>query len=214
MPAAVISEVSRWAMACSGSGINRRRTVASHKWTRRTVASHKCSNAGDRSIGQWYWRVLASAGAPDRPDTAGDTDTKVSFTSAPDGPYAEGAATVHASRHTDLNYSRTRVRSSGCGRSTRGQHHDEDGGTNSFQASRLTHGASMTDSRPLVSVVDDDESVRESLPDLLREFGFAALAFASAEEFLASNFVAQTRCLVLDLAMPGMSGQDLQRQLM
>jgi FixJ family two-component response regulator len=66
----------------------------------------------------------------------------------------------------------------------------------------------------LVSVVDDDESVRESLPDLLREFGFSALAFASAEEFLASNFVAQTRCLVLDLAMPGMSGQDLQRELM
>jgi FixJ family two-component response regulator len=65
----------------------------------------------------------------------------------------------------------------------------------------------------LVSVVDDDESVRESLPDLLREFGFAVQAFASAEEFLASDCVGQTRCLVLDIAMPGMSGPDLQREL-
>jgi len=68
-------------------------------------------------------------------------------------------------------------------------------------------------SRPLVSVVDDDESVRESLPDLLREFGFAAHAFASAEEFLASDRMDQTRCLILDVAMPGMSGPDLQREL-
>jgi FixJ family two-component response regulator len=66
---------------------------------------------------------------------------------------------------------------------------------------------------PLVSVVDDDESVRESLPDLLRELGFAAQAFSSAEEFLASGYVDQTRCLVLDIAMPGMSGPDLQREL-
>jgi len=66
---------------------------------------------------------------------------------------------------------------------------------------------------PLISVVDDDESVRESLPDLLREFGFAAQAFSSAEEFLASDFVGQTRCLILDIAMPGMSGPDLQREL-
>jgi FixJ family two-component response regulator len=68
--------------------------------------------------------------------------------------------------------------------------------------------------RTLVSVVDDDESVRESLPDLLREFGFAVQAFASAEEFLASDWVGQTRCLILDVAMPGMSGPDLQRELM
>ena len=61
------------------------------------------------------------------------------------------------------------------------------------------------DKRSLVSVVDDDESVRESLPDLLREFGFAAQAFSSAEEFLASDVVGQTRCLILDIAMPGMS---------
>ena len=67
--------------------------------------------------------------------------------------------------------------------------------------------------RSLVSVVDDDESVRESLPDLLREFGFAAKAFSSAEEFLASDCVDQTRCLILDIAMPGMTGPDLQREL-
>jgi FixJ family two-component response regulator len=67
--------------------------------------------------------------------------------------------------------------------------------------------------RSLVSVVDDDESVRESLPDLLREFGFAAQTFSSAEEFLASDYVGQTRCLILDVAMPGMSGPDLQQEL-
>jgi FixJ family two-component response regulator len=67
--------------------------------------------------------------------------------------------------------------------------------------------------RSLVSVVDDDESVRESLPDLLRQFGFAAQAFSSAEAFLASEFVDQTRCLILDIAMPGMSGPDLQQEL-
>ena len=66
---------------------------------------------------------------------------------------------------------------------------------------------------PLVSVVDDDESVRESLPDLLRELGFAARAFSSAEEFLASDCVGQTRCLILDIAMPGMAGPDLQQEL-
>jgi FixJ family two-component response regulator len=66
----------------------------------------------------------------------------------------------------------------------------------------------------LVSIVDDDESVRESLPDLLKEFGFAVQSFASAEEFLASGRMEETRCLVLDIAMPGMSGPDLQRELM
>ena len=65
----------------------------------------------------------------------------------------------------------------------------------------------------LVSVVDDDESVRESLPDLLRVLGFAVEAFSSAEEFLASPCLGQTRCLILDIAMPGMSGHDLQREL-
>ena len=72
----------------------------------------------------------------------------------------------------------------------------------------------MTVERSLVLVVDDDESVRESLPDLLRQFGFAALAFSSAEAFLESQFLRRTRCLVLDVAMPGMSGLDLQQELM
>ena len=75
------------------------------------------------------------------------------------------------------------------------------------------HEKSMTVTRSLVSVVDDDESVRESLPDLLKEFGFAARAFSSPEEFLASDCVGQTKCLILDIAMPGMSGPDLQREL-
>ena len=67
--------------------------------------------------------------------------------------------------------------------------------------------------RSLVSVVDDDESVRESLPDLLRQFGFAAQAFSSAEAFLASEVVSETSCLILDVAMPGMSGPGLQQEL-
>ena len=67
--------------------------------------------------------------------------------------------------------------------------------------------------KSLVSVVDDDESIRESLPDLLRELGFAVQAFSSAEAFLASEYVGQTSCLLLDIAMPGMSGPDLQREL-
>jgi FixJ family two-component response regulator len=66
---------------------------------------------------------------------------------------------------------------------------------------------------PLVAVVDDDESVRESLPDLLREFGFATHSFSSAEEFLTSNSLVETGCLILDIAMPGMTGFDLQREL-
>jgi|SRR5688572_697305 FixJ family two-component response regulator len=65
----------------------------------------------------------------------------------------------------------------------------------------------------VVSVVDDDESVRESLPDLLREFGFAPQVFSSAEAFLASDAIGDTRCLLLDVAMPGMSGPELQREL-
>jgi FixJ family two-component response regulator len=67
--------------------------------------------------------------------------------------------------------------------------------------------------RSLVSIVDDDESVRESLPDLIRQFGFAAQAFSSAEAFLTSDALRETSCLVLDIAMPGMSGLDLQQEL-
>src|SRR5690348_2483072 len=65
----------------------------------------------------------------------------------------------------------------------------------------------------LVSVVDDDESVRESLPDLLRELGFTAQAFASAEDFLQSEALGLTRCLILDIAMPGMTGPELRDEL-
>jgi FixJ family two-component response regulator len=65
----------------------------------------------------------------------------------------------------------------------------------------------------VVSVVDDDESVRESLPDLLRQFGYHVEAFASAEAFLASDAVGETSCLLLDVAMAGMSGPDLQEEL-
>jgi FixJ family two-component response regulator len=71
----------------------------------------------------------------------------------------------------------------------------------------------MSKGRALVSVVDDDESVRESLPDLLRQFGFAAEAFQSGEAFLASDVINETRCLILDIAMPGLSGPEVQQEL-
>jgi FixJ family two-component response regulator len=71
----------------------------------------------------------------------------------------------------------------------------------------------MKPARALISVVDDDESVRESLPALLRSFGFEAEPFASALAFLASPSVGQTRCLILDIAMPGMTGPELQKEL-
>jgi FixJ family two-component response regulator len=62
-------------------------------------------------------------------------------------------------------------------------------------------------------VVDDDESVREALPDLLRSFGLEAAGFASAKEFLASDSLDRTGCLVLDVAMPDMTGPELQEEL-
>jgi FixJ family two-component response regulator len=89
-------------------------------------------------------------------------------------------------------------------------HHRTGANATTSIAIEETNGMTAT---ALVSIVDDDESVRESLPDLLKEFGFAVQAFASAEEFLASGHVDETRCLVLDIAMPGMSGPDLQREL-
>jgi len=67
--------------------------------------------------------------------------------------------------------------------------------------------------RELISVVDDDPLVRQTLPDVLRELGFAVAAFPSALEFLASGRVAETRCLLLDVVMPGMSGYALQHEL-
>jgi FixJ family two-component response regulator len=77
----------------------------------------------------------------------------------------------------------------------------------------LPKGRNEDKPRLLSVVVDDDESVRESLPDLLREFGFAARAFSSAKEFLSSDCVDETSCLILDIGMPGMSGPELQQEL-
>jgi FixJ family two-component response regulator len=66
----------------------------------------------------------------------------------------------------------------------------------------------------LIAVVDDDEYLRESLQDLLRELGYQVMAFASGEEFLASDVVDRSECVILDIAMPGMSGPELQQELM
>jgi FixJ family two-component response regulator len=72
----------------------------------------------------------------------------------------------------------------------------------------------MNTTSTLVSIVDDDDSVRESLPDLLREFGLASKAFATPSDFLQSAFLDKTTCLILDIAMPGMSGPELRRELL
>jgi FixJ family two-component response regulator len=66
---------------------------------------------------------------------------------------------------------------------------------------------------PLISIVDDDDSVRESLSGLIRSVGFGARVFASAEEFLNSDRLSDTDCLILDVRMPGMNGLELQRHL-
>lgn len=67
--------------------------------------------------------------------------------------------------------------------------------------------------RPIISVVDDDESVRESIDSLIRSVGFTVRAFSSAEEFLNSDHMRDTDCLILDIRMPGMSGIELHRHL-
>jgi FixJ family two-component response regulator len=71
----------------------------------------------------------------------------------------------------------------------------------------------MKHAAKLLAVVDDDESVRESLPGLLEEFGFDSRSFATAEEFLESGVVGEIDCLILDIAMPGMSGPELGKEL-
>src|SRR3984885_499511 len=71
----------------------------------------------------------------------------------------------------------------------------------------------MNNAAILVAVVDDDESVRESLPGLLNELGFATKTFSTAEEFLQSGVADNAKCLILDVAMPGMSGPELHREL-
>jgi FixJ family two-component response regulator len=67
--------------------------------------------------------------------------------------------------------------------------------------------------RPLLTLIDDDQSVRESLPELLRESGYEVDTFASAEAFLASGDPGRAKCLIVDVLMPGMSGPELQREL-
>jgi FixJ family two-component response regulator len=88
---------------------------------------------------------------------------------------------------------------------------DPHGGARCFAIG--SHQDRSASDRPLLSIVDDDESVRESLPDLLWEFGFAARAFSSAEEFLSSDCIDETRCLILDIAMPRMNGPELHQEL-
>ena len=70
--------------------------------------------------------------------------------------------------------------------------------------------------RPLVVLVDDDESVRESLPDLLSQLGYDAVAFASAEEFLENDdsLIDRAEGLILDVSMPGLSGPELHQELL
>jgi FixJ family two-component response regulator len=66
---------------------------------------------------------------------------------------------------------------------------------------------------PLISIVDDDESMREATKGLVRSFGYQAVTFESAEEFLGSDSVKDTSCLIADVQMPGLSGIDLQQRL-
>jgi FixJ family two-component response regulator len=65
----------------------------------------------------------------------------------------------------------------------------------------------------LISIVDDDQSVREATTSLLKSNGFRAEVFSSAEEFLGSRYLDETGCLILDVQMPGMNGLELQRRL-
>jgi CheY-like chemotaxis protein len=91
-------------------------------------------------------------------------------------------------------------------------------GTEMFSASSMNSasgaaGECLMNARLLISVVDDDQSVREALPELLKELGFAARIFSSAEEFLVSDAGLHSSCLLLDVGMPGMSGPELLREL-
>ena len=71
----------------------------------------------------------------------------------------------------------------------------------------------MPEQKPLISVVDDDESVREATKGLMLSLGYSAAAFPSAEDFLQSSEVSHTSCLIADVNMPGMSGLELHRRL-
>jgi FixJ family two-component response regulator len=65
----------------------------------------------------------------------------------------------------------------------------------------------------LISIVDDDASMREALVGLVRSLGYEARDFASAEDFLASNELGQFSCAITDIQMPGMNGFELKREL-
>ena len=71
----------------------------------------------------------------------------------------------------------------------------------------------MSDSKFIVMIVDDDESVRKAARRLIKSYGFAVETFASAEDFLASGRLSETACLVLDVQMPGLNGLELQSRL-
>ena len=66
---------------------------------------------------------------------------------------------------------------------------------------------------PLISIVDYDDALRNSLDDLIRSIGFRTQGFPSAEAFLCSSQVHDTSCLILDVRMPGMNGLELQRKM-
>jgi len=66
---------------------------------------------------------------------------------------------------------------------------------------------------PLISIVDDDDALRNSLDDLIQSIGFRTQGFPSAEAFMSSTEARDTACLILDVRMPGMNGLDLQRQI-
>lgn len=65
----------------------------------------------------------------------------------------------------------------------------------------------------MISIVDDDEAVREATKRLVRSLGYSAATFSSAEEFLHSDSVKETSCLITDVRMPGMNGVELQERL-
>ena len=71
----------------------------------------------------------------------------------------------------------------------------------------------MPQTNTLISVVDDDESMREAIRGLMKSLGYTAVAFASAEDFLSSRQVPRTSCLIADVQMPGMTGLELHRHL-
>ena len=71
----------------------------------------------------------------------------------------------------------------------------------------------MPKAKPLISIVDDDESMREAIKGLMRSLGYRVEAVASAPEFLSSPHVRRTSCLIADMQMPGMTGLELHQRL-